>query len=79
MVVSIHALRAHSTTVAKIGNRAKQGFEVSKKKESERKQGFLFKPMGSAANERMRVCRQEPSFSRAKRREIKHDRLQARK
>ena len=26
--------------------------------------------MGSAANERMRVCRQEPDFSRAKRREI---------
>ena len=26
---------------------------------------------GSAANERMQVCRQEPGFSRAKRREIK--------
>ena len=48
------------------------------KKGNQAKQGSLFPPMGSAANERMRVCRQEPGFSRAKRREIKHNILQAR-
>ena len=48
------------------------------KKGNQAKQGFLFIAYGLSRKQAKRVCRLEPGFSRAKRREIKHNILQAR-